>query len=152
VSQEYFFRPATQKPKRGLRSGSRWFARGSARPGNAAQLHDQAFQALAMGVRMGGWVIAIQSVFEFELDEQVEFVGIQDAVADGAVEEMAQEDKPFERIAGTIEIERFGIRVKDQGTRFMLGPLEGSALDAPRKGEAEIILSGLKLPRVEKAQ
>lgn len=105
-----------------------------------------------MGVRMGGWVIAIQSVFEFELDEQVEFVRIQDTVADGAVEEMPQEHQPFERIAGTVEIERFGIRVKDKGTQFMLGPLERSALDAPRNGEAEIVLPGLKLPGVEKAQ
>jgi len=62
-------------------------------PGNAAQLHDQALQALAMGVRMGGRVIAIQSAFEFELDEQVEFVRIQDTVADGAVKEMPQEHK-----------------------------------------------------------
>jgi hypothetical protein len=34
----------------------------------------------------------------------------------------------------------------------MLGPLERSAFDAPRNGEAEIALPPLKLPGIEKAQ
>jgi hypothetical protein len=67
--------------------------------GDATQFHDEALQALTMGVRMNGWVIAIRTVFEFELDEQIEFVRIQDPMTDGPVEEMVQEHQPFERIA-----------------------------------------------------
>jgi hypothetical protein len=61
------------------------FPRNAASRREAAQLQDQTLQALAVRVRMCVGSIAVRSVFELELNEQVEFVRAQNAVAHCAV-------------------------------------------------------------------
>jgi hypothetical protein len=141
---------ATQIAKCGY--ASQRFPRSTTLRGNATQLHDEALQTLAMGIRMCRGGIAVQSVFKFELDEQVELVPVQNAAADGTIEEMAEQHEPFERIARAIESEALGIRRKDERAQLMLGRFKCRAFDAPRDGKSQIVPARLKLPGIEKAK
>jgi hypothetical protein len=121
------------------------------RGGETPQLGKKALQALT--VRVGGAFgnMVSPAVLEFELDEEIEFLLIQNAAAHGAVEKMPEEHQAFERIYGEIPIDTaFGL--KHRRPHFVLRPFKGSPLDAPRDRERQVGLACAELLGIEKPQ